>query len=146
MKKFQKTFPYSLKAIVPMTMLAGATMLGNGCKPIEPELPRTNKELVFTDEDFDQISNDTIQKYLNMSHIDTVFMVPYGSFYFDGRDGPAMVRKSLEPSINMSPRVRGRGNVEFLPGQAAANQTDSLWFVNNGWTVTKLYWEQQKNR
>ena len=146
MKKFQKTFPYSLKAIVPMTMLAGATMLGNGCKPIEPELPRTNKELVFTDADFDQISNDTIQKYLNMSHIDTVFLVPYGSFYLTGHDGPALYRKALEPKINLSPRVRGRGDMSFIPGQPTANPTDSLWFVNNGWTVNKVYWEQQKNK
>lgn len=146
MKKFQKTFPYSLKAIVPMTMLAGATMLGNGCKPIEPELPRTNKELVFSLYDAESISNDTIQKYLNMSHIDTVFMVPRGSFYFDGRDGPAMIRGVLEPKINLSPRVRGRGDMAFLPGQPTANPTDSLWFVNNGWTVNKVYWEQQKNK
>ena len=137
MKKFQKTFPYSLKAIVPMTMLAGATMLGNGCKPNEPELPRTNKELVFSLHDAESISNDTIQKYLNMSHIDTVFMVPYGSFYFDGRDGPAILRGVLEPKINLSPRVRGRGDMNFLVGQATANPTDSLWFVNNGWTVNK---------
>ena len=146
MKKFQKTFPYSLKAIVPMTMLAGATMLGNGCKPIEPELPRTNKELFFTDADTKQLAIDTIQKYLNMSHIDTIFLVPRGTFYYEGRDGPAMVRKGLEPRINLSPRVRGRGDIGFLPGQPTANSTDSLWFVNNGWTVNKVYWEQQKNR
>lgn len=139
MKKFQKTFPYSLKAIVPMTMLAGATMLGNGCKPIEPELPRTNKELVFTMADIKPISVDTVQKYLNMSHIDTIFLVPRGSFYFDGRDGPAMVRKALEPSINLSPRVRGRGNMSFIPGQPTANPTDSLWFVQNGWTVNNAF-------
>ena len=137
MKKFQKTFPYSLKAIVPMTMLAGATMLGNGCKPIEPELPRTNKELLFKKGDTKQIANDTIQKYLNMSHIDTIFLVPYGTFYYEGRDGPAMVRKALEPKINMSPRVCGRGDMRFLVGQATANPTDSLWFVQNGWTVNE---------
>ena len=137
MKKFQKTFPYSLKAIVPMTMLAGATMLGNGCKPIEPELPRTNKELVFTAMDIRPISVDTVQKYLNMSHIDTIFLVPYGTFYAEGIDYPALARSKLEPSINLSPRVRGRGDMRFLVGQAAANPTDSLWFVQNGWTVNK---------
>lgn len=41
----------------------------------------------------------------------------------------------LEPMFTQSPKLRGRGDLGFNPGTAA--KEDSLWFVQNGWTINQ---------
>jgi hypothetical protein len=154
MKLFKKSIPYSLKRIVPMAMLAGATMFGAGCENNEPDDPldnktpvepvvKVNKELYFSQSDATQISFDTLYKYLEMDNIDTIYMIPQGSFpcpdaygyhYFE------LARSNLlEPRTNLSPRIRGKGDFVTNPGYPSQAPVDSLWFVSKGWTVNKRF-------
>ena len=154
MKLLNKKIPYTLKRIVPMAMLAGATMFGAGCDNNEPDDPvntqpqKINKELYFADDDGTHIAIDTILHYLSMDNVDTVYLVPRGTFYPPNNLGGAYVglwRKNvLEPCTNLSPRVRGKGDMEFGPNIPAQVPQDSLWFVSKGWTVNKAYWDQEK--
>ena len=159
MKLFSKKIPYSLKRIVPMAMLAGATMFGAGCENNEPDDPldktpntpidtpvepivKVNKELYFSDRDITQISFDTLNKYLAMDNIDTIFMIPQGWFaspnslgyhYFE------LARDNLEARTNLSPRIRGKGDYMTNLGHPSQAPEDSLWFVSKGWTVNKVW-------
>ena len=161
MKLISKKIPYSLKRIVPMAMLAGATVFGGGCKPQnEPDDPldktpntptetpvetvvKVNKELYFSQYDVIQISFDTLNKYLAMDNIDTIFMIPQGVFVASNALGYhyfELARSNvLEPRTNLSPRIRGKGSFNTYIGHPTQALQDSLWFVSKGWTVNKFY-------
>ena len=148
MKLLNKKIPYTLKRIVPMAMLAGATMFGAGCDNNEP-IQKQNIELKFGEINADHITTDTILHYLSMKHIDTIYLVPASSFMrFDKDYGYHYVKMwrddLLEPRTNLSPRVRGKGDLQFRLGYPSQVPQDSLWFVSKGWTVNKAYWDQEK--
>lgn len=173
MKLISKKIPYSLKCIVPMAMLAGATVFGGGCKPQnEPDDPlnnktptekpvetptetpvepkRINKELYFNQKDATQISFDTLNKYLAMENIDTIYMIPQGTFFTpDGHSEGGYFRLArsnlLEPRTSLSPRIRGKGDLVFDCRVPSIVIADSLWLVEHGWTVNK-YWVDLSNQ
>lgn len=115
-------------------------------KPTEtPVVPKkTNKELYFNQHDGTQISFDTLNKYLAMDNIDTIFMIPTGTF-FAPEDYKTYLyfrlarHNLLEERIDLSPRIRGRGDFITNLGYPSASKDDSLWMVEKGWTVNK-YW------
>ena len=43
------------------------------------------------------------------------------------------LRPGLQSALDYSPKIRGKGDVQFYPGSLL--QSDSLWLVQNGWTV-----------
>lgn len=110
--------------------------------PVEP-IVKVNKELYFSQTDGIQISFDTLNKYLAMENIDTIFMVPQGAFFASGALGYhyfELARSNLlEPRTNLSPRIRGKGDFVTNPGHPSQAPEDSLWFVSKGWTVNKFY-------
>ncbi len=158
MKLISKKIPYSLKRIVPMAMLAGATVFGGGCKPQnEPDDPldktpntpvetpiipkKINKELYFWQKDMKQISFDTLNKYLAMENIDTIYMVPQGTFFPPNGYGYhyfELARDYLEQRTNLAPRIRGKGSYETTLGHPTQALEDSLWFVSKGWQINAL--------
>ena len=103
-------------------------------KPIEHK----NVKLFFSGTDIESISPDTIKKYDAMSHIDTIFLVPGGTFY-DKRtpEYPTIVRKILQDRMSYSNKTHGKGDMSFCRGQAAALPADSLWYIANGWTINQ---------
>ena len=112
--------------------------------PVEPVV-KVNKELYFTESDGTQISFDTLNKYLAMDNIDTIFMIPQGDFFSKNSLGLGhhyfeLVRSNvLEPRTDLSPRIRGKGDFVTDLGHPTQALEDSLWFVSKGWTVNK-YW------
>ena len=113
--------------------------------PTEPAKPvKVNKELYFSQTDGTQISFDTLNKYLAMDNIDTIYMIPQGTFFapadYDTPDYFKLARDNLlEERINLSPRIRGKGDFITNLGYPSVWWRDSLWMVENGWTVNK-YW------
>lgn len=146
--QFKKTIPYKLKRLVPMLGLAGATLF-TACEKDEPIGPKHDVVLNFYYAYYDEIKANNVQKVLNEPSINNIYL---NSKYIYGRtfDRSDMteipisrLRSFLEESINLAPdRVFGSGNLVFMPG--AASKTDSLWFVNNGWTVNKPIPEQKQ--
>ena len=45
----------------------------------------------------------------------------------------------FQPRIEMSPKMRGRGDFDFKLGEASKVPDDSLWFIKQGWTINKAY-------
>ena len=107
---------------------------------IQPE-PHYNVELFFNIDDAKQIDLDTIKKYDANTRVDTIFMIP------DDGAGPGggvsgysttnitKLRDFLQQRIDVSPKVRGKGDLWFGVGRALP--ADSLWFVQQGWTVNQ---------
>ena len=113
---------------------------------------KVNKELIFTEKKSEskQIEVDTVKKYLAMDNIDTVFLVPVGTFfapdYYDDPDYFKLARDAvLQELIDLSPRVRGKGDFITNLGYPSVWWRDSLWMVEQGWTVNK-YWIDQLNQ
>ncbi len=112
--------------------------------PVEPVV-KVNKELYFTESDGIQISFDTLNKYLAMDNIDTIFMIPQGPFFSPNSLGLdyhyfELARTNLlEPRTDLSPRIRGKGDFATDPGHPTQALEDSLWFVSKGWTVNKRF-------
>jgi len=123
---------------------------------VETPIIKQNKELYFTESDGIQIEIDTIKKYLAILNedgsfvFDTIFMVPVGTFFApDWNDHPNHFKLArdnlLEERINLSPRIRGKGDFITNLGYPSVWWRDSLWMVENGWTVNK-YWIDQLNQ
>lgn len=118
---------------------------GDKYEPDEPiVIQKQNIELKFGEINADHIAIDTILHYLSMKHIDTIYLVPASSFMrFDKDYGYHYVKMwrddLLEPRTNLSPRVRGKGDLQFRLGYPSQVPQDSLWFVSKGWTVNQSY-------
>ena len=107
--------------------------------PIIPK--KINKELYFWQKDMKQISFDTLNKYLAMENIDTIYMVPQGTFFPpNGYDYNyfELARDYLEQRTNLAPRIRGKGSYETTLGHPTQALEDSLWFVSKGWQINAL--------
>ncbi len=107
---------------------------------IQPE-PHYNVELFFNNKNIDQIHLDTIKWYDANTRIDTIFMIPDdraglgGGFSGGGTTGITKWRNLLQQRFDTSPKVRGKGDLWFGVGRALP--ADSLWFVEQGWTVNQ---------
>lgn len=49
----------------------------------------------------------------------------------------------FQPRIELSTKIHGRGDFNFKVGEASKVPSDSLWFVQHGWTINK-YLQAQK--
>lgn len=107
---------------------------------IQPE-PHYNVELFFNIKNINRIDLDTIKKYGTNTRIDTIFMIPDdhagpgGGFSGQSTKNITVWRDFLQQRIDVSPKVRGKGDLWFGVGQALP--ADSLWFVQQGWTVNQ---------
>lgn len=107
---------------------------------IQPE-PHYNVELFFNNKNIDQIHLDTIKWYDANTRVDTIFMIPDdlagpgGGLSGGSTTGITKWRNLLQQRIDVSPKVRGKGDLWFGVGRALP--ADSLWFVQQGWTVNQ---------
>lgn len=107
---------------------------------IQPE-PHYNVELFFNNKNIDQIHLDTIKKHDANTRVDTIYMIPDdlagpgGGFSGGGTTGITKWRNLLQQRFDTSPKVRGKGDLWFGVGRALP--ADSLWFVQQGWTVNQ---------
>ena len=147
MKIYRKLI-YNIKRLVPMAGIAGATMLPMSCSedtikedviPETPEIPvvKHNVDIVFSLTDvIEKFSVDTLQKYIDDKTVDTIYLVAIEHWNgFTARNISDYRRKLFQPRMEMSTKLRGRGVFDFKLGEASKVPNDSLWFVQNGWTI-----------
>ena len=142
---FNKTVKYNLKRILPILGIAGATLLpacrGGQNEPEPKPTPVVQKHdttLYFADMSYDNIAPENIQRYLADTNIINIYLEPNPS-NFDGATTEyitALRELIFTPALNTDPkRVHGRGNFLFYPGVALP--ADSLWIVQQGWTINQ---------
>ena len=131
--KTQKTIPYYLKRALPILGFAGAT-LTTSCEK-EPE-PLHDVELTFSVDKSIEMSE--IERYAQDPNVRIIYLVPIDDWQRAKYGNINFLRKNfLQPRLNISPKVWGRGNFNFIPGQASVIPGDSLWYIQHGWTINK---------
>lgn len=131
------------KRAIPALALAGLTLPScekENDKPIY-RAPY-EKELRFNETNDDSISVSNITKYLNDTACKHIYMVVMPDNNYTGFEAQniEVLRKVLQQRIDLGNNISGRGDFLFRPGAASVN--DSLWFVQNGWTILKNYYQR----
>ncbi len=139
--KFKKTVPYKIRRALSMAAIIGAPILpiAASCHEIEPE--QHDVEIVFSGTNIDNILTfETLQNYANDKTIKTIYLVPTRHWNSRvARNITEMRRKFFQPRMEISPKIRGRGDFDFVLGEASKVPEDSLWYVHQGWTINKAY-------
>ena len=139
-----------LKSALPALILICAGMIVASCEKEEPDLgPTTDVEykfssydmhLLFTNDEHSEL-NSTLKYYINHPDIRTIYLTPAINdveWKSMKADKISIFKKYyMEPIINYSPKIRGKGDFDFKPGEASKVPNDSLWFIQNGWTINK---------
>jgi len=125
-----------------MAMIAAAPILPTSCNGIEPEPePTRDIEIVFDDDTAGKILTfETLQNCANDKTVKTIYLVPTG--HWDGNVAYNITyarNNFLQPRLDISPKIRGRGDFDFRLGEASKVPDDSLWYVQQGWTINKKY-------
>ena len=136
---------HKVKQTIPMMMVAGATLLSAACQKPEPEPtpdPEPTKEIEIkfniNSEPDEVASFDLLQEYINDKTVKSIYLVPERHWNGAGKNAMIAIRKNfLQPRIELSPKIRGRGDFDFILGEASKAPEDSLWYVQHGWTINK---------
>lgn len=151
--KYKKKFNYNLKTLVPAILLATATTF-SGCNKdkqkekneetfgyITPKDTvvlyfRTNLQALVSTENGTIDISDLLKYYISRPETNMIYAEPVEWWGGISTNMIHKIRtKYLEPVINASPKIRGRGDFDFVPGRTT--EEDSLWFIQNGWTINK---------
>jgi hypothetical protein len=133
----KKTLPYSWKKLIPTAMLALTPAAFMSCdKDDEPEVPLHDTEYTFNIDTNEWPTFEQIKASADSSSVRTIYLRPLGNFTgFAQENITGMRNKYFQPTVEISPKVRGIGNFEFVPGRVLP--TDSLWYLANGWTINQ---------
>ncbi|MCH5334464.1 MAG: hypothetical protein J1D86_01480 [Alistipes sp.] len=122
-----------------------AALLAAGCSKEEP-----TKDVEIELTQMTKISElpETVTKIMNSKEyplIRTIYIVPLEGTWSDMRSNNILImrNKVLQPTIELSPKVRGKGDFNFGPGEASKVPEDSLWYVQHGWTINKRFLENK---
>ncbi|MBO4626028.1 MAG: hypothetical protein J5679_01990 [Alphaproteobacteria bacterium] len=142
MRFYNKIF-YDIKHVIPLIGLAGTTMtscidfdIREPIKKSDPVIQR-DIDLVFNDTTkFDILDVDALLKIINNDTIRRIYLVPVGHWdKYDDESITALRRRLLQQRIALSPKIRGLGDFDFMHGAASHVPMDSMWYVENGWTI-----------
>ena len=136
---YKKIIPYKLRRALSMATIAGATLMPASCSKVEKEEPH-DVVIDFSYRDMDKtLDMNTLQKLVQDKTVRYVYLSACDHWdNFNNTEAISRLRtRALQPRIEMSPKMRGRGNFDFKLGEASKVPSDSLWFVKNGWTINK---------
>lgn len=146
--KFNKIIPYKLKKMLPILGLAGAGVVSSCEKQfIYDPAPENvdlcfdwnlnNSELLFdTSSPREFLPSDLVKYYAGHPDVKNIYLVPTGDWrLYMGPDFIEFARPGLEMLLNYSPKIHGKGDFNFTPN--SISPADSLWLVQNGWTVNQ---------
>ena len=128
------------KRAVPALALAGLTLTAcekENDKPIY-RAPY-EKELFFKNGKMDSVQEPVVRKYVEDTACKHIYMVVESDNNYTAYEAEdiGIIRTQLQSRVELSSKVLGRGDFRFSPG--LANVNDSVWFVQNGWTVNKCW-------
>lgn len=145
--KFTQKIPYSIRRVLPIFCIAGASMFTSCSKDNHEDEPARDVELYFDQHDISQIDINNIQKYANDASVKNIYMIPQEKPHWTnlGSHNITKLRQILQQRTDISPKVKGRGNFKFRIGIPSEVPADSLWLEQHGWKVNADL-HQQKQR
>ena len=81
-----------------------------------------------------------VQQLVNEGKFRIIYIEPaaYGNWYrADAHDITSWRTEILQPCIELSSVVHGKGDFNFKLGEASKVPEDSLWYIQQGWTINK---------
>ena len=144
MNILKKVVPFRMRHGLAVLCVAGATFAA--CTRKEPQPvpePTLDIEVEFCAEKAPgmypvsvEAINDTINKY-GHKNIRNIHLVPGDSWWSLNMPTDLQLLREyyLEPALAVSPKVKGKGGFTFREGLASQVPQDSLWYVQNGWTI-----------
>ena len=142
--RFTNKIKYNLKRMLPL-VVAGAGLMNTACSKddeIIEEVKPTHDVSLRWDLPFWHTHLDDIDNIKKLADDKTVLFI-----FLDLKDSNdcssydetvhyQRLREYMQPRFDVSPKVRGRGNFNnVLPN--VMSRSDSLWFVEKGWTINK---------
>ena len=136
--RFTQKIKYNLKHAIPMLAIAGAGLMASCDKDddtydVELEFCENSTETDYSSinsiEHLKQLSSDPQVANIYMKVLDKSNHTGYGV------NGLHRLRNYMEERINVSKKIHGRGNFKFRIGRCALE--DSLWLVQQGWTINQ---------
>jgi len=129
-----KVMPYNIKKVYLMILLAmglGATMTSCDDKNDDPQPKHHNSTIVWGAND--PLPEDyNILAHTDSTLVDTLFFESDG-LTWEGT-GSTLIINYLEPKMNLSSKIRGKGNLNRI---GVRSEADSLQLVNWGFTVNQ---------
>lgn len=139
-RMFKKIMPYNLRKLSLLAMLAAMPAFTACEKDDEDVKPQHDTTYTFSPTDFSNVSPTTkIEASADSSQVRNVILeVTAGSMGLSAWDGAPMsffINNKLKPAFAASPKVKGKGN--FKNANTMLSQADSLWLVQQGFTVNQ---------
>ena len=123
-----------------MATITGATLMPASCSKVEKEEPHDVEIEFDIYNGGTQLDMQLLKDYAHDPFVTTIYLVPVRHLNSCVAGNITFLRKKfLQPRMNISSKIRGRGDFDFVLGEASKVPTDSLWFVKNGWTINKNY-------
>lgn len=119
---------------------AGVVSCNKNNQESAPE-PTHDVEIVFDSEIAEEVLTfKVLQDYASDKTIKTIYLIPTGHWNGNIAANITQMRKRFfQPRMELSPKIRGRGDLDFKLGEASKVPEDSLWYVQQGWTINKAY-------
>ncbi|MCM1532026.1 MAG: hypothetical protein NC048_00905 [Bacteroides sp.] len=105
-------------------------------KTKEPVVEEYEKTLYFNASELDSVTPAVVQHFVNDPNCKKIYLSSEGASnlrVYSIDDMNILRNRWLEPSINLSPKVTGRGNILREPN--TTYKSDSIWYVQNGWII-----------
>ena len=143
--RFTKTLKYNLKRALPILTIAGAGLMASCDKDDEPSIPQHDVELPFSKTTADnRLTFEILQGYIDDASVRNIYLVVEGDWNNYTAANISQSRdRFFQPRMEMSPKIRGRGDFTFTPGEASKVPSDSLWYIQQGWTINKRFQNQK---
>ena len=132
MKKYWKVALFAL----PLVLLLAVACEKESSEPVY-RAPY-EKELRFNHYDTDSIEMPIVQKFARDTACKHIYLTltDDNNFTNQNENNITGVRNYLDKRIQLAPeKISGRGDFYFSKGDASV--ADSLWFVEQGWTVNQ---------
>lgn len=102
-------------------------------------IPTKDIEIEYMHGEVYNLTPEILQSYANDPTIRTIYIVPVENHWYTfAAHNITYTRKNfLQPRLDISKKIRGKGDFNFKVGEASKVPEDSLWYVANGWTINK---------
>ncbi|MCQ2153773.1 MAG: hypothetical protein MJY44_04295 [Bacteroidales bacterium] len=132
------TIPYKFRRALALGAIAGGTLVAcnKGNTTPNTPIPTRDVELEF-DVYLNNLSIKDVKKHADMPDVRYIYMIPKNPGFGQKKvNAIHNMRDSLQLRFDVNPaKVRGKGTFELKRGEPSKNIADSLWFVQNGWTI-----------
>ena len=126
-------------ALIAVVPIAFVLLLSCKRENQDPE-PTREVDIEFNHNDLnEQLEKQKIQELVSDKTIRVIYLTTTQHWTAWTAKNIEALRPFLQKRIEMSSKVRGRGDFDFKLGEASKVPSDSLWFTQNGWTINKKY-------